>query len=88
MAAKGQTMPAFRAPRGPHEQTVGPMVDESHFMIRFVPELPGGNTDASYHLPAFYELWARWGPEEDRAFWAEAADVSRDFFNRVRGPET
>src|SRR6202050_31401 len=26
MAARGQTMPAFRFPRGPREQTVGPMV--------------------------------------------------------------
>ena len=25
---------------------------------------------------------------EDRAFWAKAADVSRDFFNRVPAPET
>ena len=64
------------------------MVDEDHFMIKFVPNWPGGVTDASYHLPAFYELWARWGPEEDRAFWAKAADVSRDYFNRVTGPET
>ena len=52
------------------------------------PILPDGTTDASYHLPAFYELWSRWGPVEDRAFWAKAADVSRDFFNRVTGPET
>jgi oligosaccharide reducing-end xylanase len=39
-------------------------------------------------LPAFYELWARWGPVEDRAFWANAADVSRDLFSRVTGPDT
>jgi oligosaccharide reducing-end xylanase len=65
------------------------MVDEPHFMIRFVPEdNRGGTTDASYHLPEFYELWARWGPKEDRAFWAMAADVSRNFFNKVTGPET
>jgi oligosaccharide reducing-end xylanase len=64
------------------------MVDEAHFMIRFVPNVDFGNTDASYHLPAFYELWARWGPVEDRAFWARAADVSRDLFNKVTGPET
>jgi len=74
--------------RGPREETIGPMVNESHFMIKFVPNLPGGATDASYHLPAFYELWSRWGPAEDRAFWSKAADVSRDFFNRVTGPET
>jgi oligosaccharide reducing-end xylanase len=87
-AASGKPRPAYSWPRGPRQETVGPMVDESHFMIRFVPDLPGGVTDASYHLPAFYELWARWGPVEDRAFWATAADVSRDFFNRVTGPET
>jgi oligosaccharide reducing-end xylanase len=87
-AASGQTLPVFRFGRSPREETIGPMVDESHFMIKFVPDLPDGVTDASYHLPAFYELWARWGPVEDRTFWATAADVSRDFFNRVTGPET
>jgi oligosaccharide reducing-end xylanase len=88
-AKNGQAPPAFfRFNRGPYPETIGPMVEESHFMIKFVPNLPGGTTDASYHLPGFYELWARWGPVEDRAFWAMAADVSRDFFNRVTGPET
>jgi oligosaccharide reducing-end xylanase len=87
-AASGQPAPAFRFNRAPREETIGPMVDEDHFMIKFVPNLPGGVTDASYHLPAFYELWARWGPVEDRTFWATAADVSRDLFNRVTGPET
>ena len=59
----------------------GPEVDEAHKMIRFVPDSFGRDfTDPSYHLPAFYELWARWGPAEDRAFWAEAAQVSRKFF--------
>lgn len=84
-AARPQT---FRFNRGPRTESIGPMVDESHFMIRFVPNIEGGNTDASYHLPAFYELWARWGPVEDRAFWFKAADVSRDLFSKVTGPET
>lgn len=77
-----------RPPPGPHAESIGPMVDESHFMIRFVPNVSDGFTDASYHLPAFYELWARWGPVEDRAFWAKAADVSRDMFSKVTGPQT
>jgi oligosaccharide reducing-end xylanase len=64
------------------------MVDEDHFMIRFIPNVDVAFTDASYHLPAFYELWARWGPEEDRTFWAKAADVSRDLFTKVTGQET
>jgi len=86
--ASGRPWPPYRFPSGPREETIGPMVDESHFMIKFVPDLPDGVTDASYHLPAFYELWARWGPVEDRAFWAKAADVSRDFFTLVTGPAT
>jgi endo-1,4-beta-D-glucanase Y len=51
-------------------------------------------TDPSYHLPAFYELWARWARgwngrrDEDRAFWREAAQVSRSFFDRAAHPET
>jgi len=73
----------------PRPSSAGPMVDETYNMIRFVPDVaPNGNTDASYHLPAFYELWARWGPEEDRAFWAKAADVSRELFVKVTGPDT
>ena len=58
-------------------------------MILFVPG-SGGNqfSDPSYHLPAFYELWSRWGPVEDRAFWAEAAEVSRAYFLKATNAET
>ena len=81
-----------RPPNGSNSEaypvTAGPMVDEEHFMIRFVPDVGRGNTDASYHLPAFYELFARWGPPEDRDFWLKAADVSRDLFVKVVGSKT
>ncbi len=88
-AANGTTVPVFRPPWDrPRTESIGPMVDEDHFMVRFIPNVDVAFTDASYHLPAFYELWARWGPEEDRAFWAKAADVSRDMFSKVTGPET
>ena len=80
--------PHFVFDRTPRPETVGPMVDEASHMVRFVAERNIPGTDASYHLPAFYELWARWGPEEDRAFWAKAADVSRNLFARVTGPRT
>jgi len=86
--ASGQPFRWFRPPHGAEKETIGPMVDEDHNMIKFVASLPGGTTDASYHLPAYYELWSRWGPEEDRAFWAKAADVSREFIAKVTGPET
>ncbi|HTY86190.1 MAG TPA: glycosyl hydrolase family 8 [Candidatus Acidoferrum sp.] len=71
------------------EVTAGPLVNEEHKMILFSPstERPPF-TDPSYHLPAFYELWSRWGPLEDRDFWAGAAAASRDFFVRVTHPMT
>jgi oligosaccharide reducing-end xylanase len=88
-AAQGITLPVFHAPWDrPRTETIGPMVDEDHYMIRFVPNVNVNFTDPSYHLPGFYELWARWGPPQDRAFWAKAADVSRNLFSKVTGPET
>jgi len=70
-------------------RTVGPEIDEQAKMIRFVPVLNRGNfTDPSCHLPAFYELWARWGRVADRTFWAEAAEKSREFFMKAANPQT
>jgi oligosaccharide reducing-end xylanase len=70
-------------------QTVGKEVNEEHAQILFSPDSQRDNyTDPSYHLPAFYELWGRWGPEADRAFWLRAAKASRDFFQNVTHPET
>lgn len=58
-------------------------------MILFVPEImPHPFTDPSYHLPAFYELWARWGPEQDRDFWMRAAEASRAFFPKTANAQT
>jgi oligosaccharide reducing-end xylanase len=62
------------------------MVSLEHKMIRFVA---GANyTDPSYHLPAFYELWSRWGPAEDSQLWYEAAQVSRDLYVKSANPVT
>jgi oligosaccharide reducing-end xylanase len=70
-------------------ETGGPEFHPEHKMVRFTPNiLRPDHTDPSYHLPAFYELWARWGPAADRSFWAEAAQVSRDYFQKVTNPTT
>jgi len=70
-------------------RTIGSMVNEQEKMIRFVPGIGRGDfTDPSYHLPAFYELWARWGPVADRPFWAAAATVSRNFFQKTTNRAT
>ncbi len=73
---------------GVTEHTVGKEVNDEHAMILFSPDERNGFTDASYHLPAFYELWSRWGPAEDRDFWARAADASREFFVKTAHPKT
>ncbi len=86
--ADGKPWPPYHPDRTPHPSTAGPMVDDDHAMIRFVPETSVPGTDASYHLPGFYELWSRWGPREDRAFWARAATASRDFFAKVANAQT
>ncbi|MDR3738511.1 MAG: glycosyl hydrolase family 8 [Terracidiphilus sp.] len=69
--------------------TVGAMMHAEPPMILFVPEtMPEQFTDPSYHLPAFYELWARWGPKEDRALWLRAAETSRGFFVKTTNAKT
>jgi len=71
------------------QRSVGPEVDEKNAMILFVPgRMPQPFTDPSYHLPAFYDLWALWGPKEDRAFWVRAAEASRTFFVKTTNTQT
>lgn len=57
--------------------------------VVFVPHIgPNSSfTDPSYHLPAYYELWARWA-ERDNQFWTEAAQVSREYFKKAANPQT
>lgn len=71
------------------EMTAGAIFEPTHKMVRFTPDVVNWNhTDPSYHLPAFYELFARFGPQTDRAFWTDAAQVSREFFHRTTHPLT
>jgi len=71
------------------EMTAGAIFEPEKKMVRFTPDVANWNhTDPSYHLPAFYELWAQVGPVKDREFWKEAASVSRNFFQRAAHPVT
>jgi len=62
------------------------MWDPDNYLIRFIPE--ADYTDPSYHLPHFYELFALWANEEDREFWAKAAEASRKYLHTSCHPET
>jgi len=56
--------------------------------VVFVPDIAAsGFTDPSYHLPHFYELWARWA-DKNNAFWCDAASTSRLFLKKAAHPAT
>ena len=56
--------------------------------LRFVPMRKWAVvTDPSYHLPAFYELWAIWDSKQSE-LWQRAAVTSREFFKKAAHPET
>jgi oligosaccharide reducing-end xylanase len=79
----------IKGPTANGEREAGALFDAGRAMVRFTPAISlADHTDPSYHLPAFYEVWARCGPEADRAFWPRAAGVSRDFFVMAAPPET
>jgi oligosaccharide reducing-end xylanase len=62
------------------------MWDRDNHLIRFIPDRD--YTDPSYHLPHFYTLFSKYGPEEDREFWAEAARASRQYLMKAVNPDT
>jgi endo-1,4-beta-D-glucanase Y len=67
---------------------ITPIIDPLARQVVFVPRGDSARfTDPSYHLPAFYELYARWA-SEDNAHWREVAQVSRAYFKAAAHPRT
>ncbi len=56
------------------------LIDPTTKLIAFVPGAPF--TDPSYHLPAFYEVWARWANDGKSDFWQQCANASRQYLHR------
>jgi oligosaccharide reducing-end xylanase len=64
------------------------MFNTKEKQVVFVPSIDAaGFTDPSYHLPHFYELWARWA-DKNNGFWCDAASTSRSFFKKAAHPST
>jgi oligosaccharide reducing-end xylanase len=65
------------------------MFNLEHKQVVFVPRVGRDSSfsDPSYHLPAFYELWAL-EAAQDNEFWSEAAQVSREYFKKAAHPQT
>ena len=68
---------------------VMPFINREHKLITFVPDTYGGRfTDPSYHVPAFYEVWARWANDGRADFWRECAKRSREYLHKSIHPVT
>lgn len=65
------------------------LFDMTEKQITFVPYASAAKfTDPSYHLPAFYELWAMWAKEHNedfRAFAAKSREMFPKFANKTTG---
>lgn len=72
----------------PMEGGITNLFDMTEKQITFVPYASAATfTDPSYHLPAFYELWAMWAKEHNEDF-KDFAAKSRDMFPKFAHKET
>lgn len=77
----------FNKPMKAHSDYTN-LFDMTEKQITFVPYNRSAlHTDPSYHLPAFYELWARWAKEHNKDFLDFAAK-SREMFPRFANEKT
>jgi oligosaccharide reducing-end xylanase len=63
-----------------------PMWDADNYLIRFIPDCDF--SDPSYHLPHFYDLFAKRAAAGDRPFWKKAAAASRNYIAQACHPAT
>lgn len=71
------------------ENGITNLINTEHKLITFVPDKGGYEfTDPSYQVPAFYEVWAKWGGDGRAAFWKECANASRKFLHKACNPQT
>jgi oligosaccharide reducing-end xylanase len=65
------------------------LINVEHKQITFTPDNFGYNwTDPSYHLPAFFEIWAEYAKDGREQFYRDCADTSRKFLHRACNPVT
>ena len=84
MEPRETTFPAFR--NFPARTVRMSLIDEKTKLITFVPGT--NHTDPSYHLPAFYEVWARYAQDGKSDYWMECAKAAREYLHKSIHPET
>jgi oligosaccharide reducing-end xylanase len=71
-----------------NDRRITNMFNKKEKQVVFVPSIQASDfTDPSYHLPHYYELWARWA-DKDNQFWCDAASTSRQFLKKTVHPST
>ena len=64
-------------------------INTDHKLITFTPDQFGYTfTDPSYHIPAFYEVWAMWADDGRADFWKECAAASREYLHKAIHEQT
>ncbi len=59
------------------------LIDPETKLITFTPDGFGQRfTDPSYHIPAFYEVWAKYADDGRSDYWTECAQKSREFLHK------
>ena len=65
------------------------LIDPETKLITFTPDGFGQRfTDPSYHIPAFYEVWAKWADDGRSNYWTECAQRSREFLHKCINSKT
>lgn len=62
------------------------LIDPATSLITFVPG--AAFTNPSYHIPAFYEVWARYADDGRASYWRECARKSREYLHKSVHPMT
>ena len=66
-----------------------PLINIERKLITFTPDPWGGQfTDPSYHIPVFYEIWAKYADDGRSLFWLDCAKASREYLHKSIHPVT
>jgi len=65
------------------------LINVEHKQITFAPDNFGYTwTDPSYHLPAFFQIWAEYAKDGREQFYRDCADTARLFLHKACNPIT
>ncbi len=75
--------------QGPQGRRMMYLIDPDTKLITFTPDGFGQRfTDPSYHIPAFYEVWAEYADDGRSDYWRDCAAKSRAYLHRATDPVT